>query len=129
MTHLIPLGNAFIPDPTSIEYLVKINRAILNLSSSEFILQNENILLPHVSLFQRQFEKTHLDTLKRILDNNRTLIKSPIILKSKGLNLWGNKICFIDLVVNEELSLLQQDFILKMDPLRDRRRLTFILPS
>ena len=129
MTHLITLLNAFIPDPTSIEYLVKINRAILNLSSSEFILQNENILLPHVSLFQRQFEKTHLDTLKRILDNNRTLIKSPIILKSKGLNLWGNKICFIDLVVNEELSLLQQDFILKMDPLRDRRRLTFILPS
>ncbi len=120
MTSLLSLGIALIPDSIGIEYLVKLNRAIQEVYPSSFILEDGQSLLPHISLFQGQFELNRLDTITKTIETTWGSLKTPLIIKSNGLNLWLNKIFFLDLEITERLKFLQNSIIDSIDPLRAR---------
>jgi hypothetical protein len=113
-----PLGIALIPDIDGLHYVTKLNQAIHELHPSEFVLKDQGTLLPHVSLFQGQFEDHQFSNLFGAVIETWGQWGRPIYAKSNGLNLWLNKIFFLDLEISSELVGLQRSIIELTDPLR-----------
>ena len=117
MAATIPLGIALLPNEESMNEVYCLYRSIHQAYPSLFVLENEGVRLPHLSLFQGRFAEDRID---QMIDALRNLFagQKSMEVSVEGLSIWAGAIVFLDLVATKELKEWHEALIEKMAPLR-----------
>ncbi|GEM_PF-2945671 len=115
----LALGFALIPDIAGKHYVCGLNRRINSLYHSKFILKENGYLLPHISLFQGIFEENSIKTIKSVISDIHERFNEKIKVKPIAINVWSNKIFFLDLN-KRGLQKLHENIFYKLNCIRDK---------
>ncbi len=117
MSTIAPLGIALLPNEKSMSEVYCLYRSIYQVYPSSFVLENKEIRLPHLSLFQGRFAE---DRINQVIDALHGLFagQKPVEIPVKGLSIWASAIIFLDVVATKQLKEWHKALIEKAVPLR-----------
>lgn len=114
------LGVALVPNREGIHFICSLNQAINKRYPSDFVLAAEGTLLPHVSLFQGRFPESQIAEIVARTERVKATIQQPISVAPSGINVWVERIFFLDLRDSEQLQGLHESALGSLNELRDK---------
>ncbi len=116
MSATIPLGIALLAKEESMNEVYCLYRSIHQTYPSSFVLENEGVRLPHLSLFQGRFAEDRIDQMIDVL-HGLFVGQKPMEVSVEGLSIWAGAIVFLDIVVTKELKEWHEALVEKIAPL------------